>query len=143
MAWNLGHGPLPIRCGVHRRQDRPSHLLQRHNRHGYKHKTDCFSEVWMLSEELRCHTSLICVEGHQAAAGLDVVALRREGTSSHVCNPALRRNTGVSVNQWDLIMKTNLCRKTWRWSEIFNTSSLQHRQIYICVISKHLTWVTK
>ncbi len=40
------------------------------------------------------HTSLICAEGHEAAAGLDAVALRREGTSSsHVCNPALRRNT--------------------------------------------------
>lgn len=58
------------------------------------------------------HTSLICVEGHEVAAGLDAVSLRREGTSSHVCNPALRRNTGVSVNQWDLKMKTNLCRKT-------------------------------
>lgn len=130
MAWNLGHGPLPVRSGIHRRQaDHPTSSRDRINKVTIKTlytklKTDwfCCCLIWSgirfsvqtLSEALRCsevivktfrqtesrvRTSLIRVEGHQTAAGFDVVALRREGTSSYICNPALNRETGVLLNQ--------------------------------------------
>lgn len=42
-------------------------------------------------------TSLICVEGHQTAAGFDVVALRSEASTSYISNPALDRKKKTSL----------------------------------------------
>lgn len=75
MAWNLGHGPLPVRSGIHRRQaDHPTSSRDRINKVTIKTlytklKTDwfCCCLIWSgirfsvqtLSEALRCSEVIV------------------------------------------------------------------------------------